>query len=332
MSTDRKQMTLTMGIIATLAVVAAVFWWQESPEARGASMTPPAVSPLSRPSNQAGEPSATPQTTPAPATARPTSIRQRMKDSNDWYALAKEILPLARAGDPEAQFVLFKTYRDCFYRYQTKYDSENAARERATAIGLSADDAAQVYRQCHRFSTDAANSLGDPWDWLQRATDSGYPIAQATTAKERLLQDQLKAATRAGGSPTDPTLFLPPLGGDNTPRELLAVAAQSADPEVLTAIGNLQRVLNPTQPKDVTLLNMTAWMYAACQRGADCSVYGAATVTNCGPNDGNCAPVPNTFLRWVNDDWTPVQEKVDQINAALNAKRWDQLQGLIAAG
>src|SRR5208282_5779118 len=171
-----------------------------------------------------------------------------------------------------------------------------------------------------------------PWDWLQKATDAGYPLAQTTTASEGLLQDQLKAALRAGGSPTDPTTSLPPIGGDANPRELLAVAAQSADPEVLTAIGNLQYMLNPTQPKDITTLNRTAWMYAACQRGADCSVYGAATATNCGPNDGNCMPVPNTFLRWVNNNWAPVQEKVNQINAVLNSKQWDQLPGLIAGG
>src|SRR5208282_2638717 len=198
MAIRQKKLTLGISIIATAAVVAAVLWWQQRPEARAASMTPPSASELSGPLNAANESSATPQGKPAPVTSQPTSIRQRMKTATDWYALAKEILPLAKAGDPEAQYVLFKTYRDCSYRYQTKYESENAARESATAIGLSADNAAKVFRQCHGFATDDTKSLGDPWDWLQKATDAGYPLAQTTTASEGLLQDQLKAALRAG--------------------------------------------------------------------------------------------------------------------------------------
>lgn len=328
MAIRQKKLTLgCIGIIATAAVVAVVFWWQQSPEARAASMTPPSASQLSGPLNKANQSSAPPQGKPAPVTAQPTSIRQRMKTAPDWYVLAKEILPQAQAGDPEAQYGLFSMYRDCSYKYQTKYDNENAARERATSIGLSADTAAEVYRHCHGFSTDD-KSLGDPWGWLQKATDAGYPHAQVTTASERFLQDDLKATLRAGGSPTDRTVSLPPIGGDANPRELLALAAQSGDPEVLTTIGNLQHVLNPTQPKEETVVNMTAWMYAACQRGADCSVYGAASAVNCGPNDGSCTPVPNTFLGWVNNNWAPVQERVNQINAALKAKQWDQLPGL----
>jgi hypothetical protein len=333
MAIRQKKLTLGIGIIATAAVVAAVSWWQQRPEARVASMmTPPSASRLSGPFNRANDSSATPQRKPAPVTAPPTSIRQRMVTAKDWYALAQEILPLAKAGDPEAQYALFSMYRSCSYKYQTKRDNENAAREKATSIGLSADNAALWFGRCHRFLADDIKSLGDPWDWLQKATDAGYPQAQVTTVSERFLQDQLKAALRAGGTPTDPTVSLPPIGGEVTPRELLALAAQSADPDVLTAIGNMQHMLNPTQPKDVTLINTTAWMYVACQRGTDCSVYGAATVTNCGPNDGNCTPVPNTFLGWVNNNWAPVQEKVNQINAVLNAKQWDQLPGLISAG
>jgi hypothetical protein len=332
MAIRQKKLTLGISIIATAAVVAAVFWWQQRPDARTASsMTPPSASRLSAPLNKANESSPTPQGKPAPVTAQPTSIRQRMKTAKDWYALAKEILPLAKAGDPEAQYVLFETYRFCSYKYQTKRASEKAARERATSIGLSADNAAMWFGRCDGFLTDEAKSLGDPWDWLQKATDAGYPMAQVTTVSERLSQDQSKAFVRAGAQPTG-TATLPPLGGAADPRDLLVLAAQSADPEVLRAIGGLQHELNPTQPKDVTNINTAAWGYVACQRGADCSFYGPATVTNCGPNGDNCTPVPNTFLNSVNNNWAPVQEKVNQINAVLNAKQWDQLPDLIAAG
>ncbi len=334
---------LRTGLLAGVAaVIAFAYWWHQKPVDRAASLTPstsathPGVSwNETRDSKNESSAGAVSKGKSAPVNSPPTSIRQRMKTAKDWYSLAKEILPQAKAGNPEAQVALFEMYRHCFDSSGIErkyYDNVEAVREHAIKYGLSVDDAVSHFQQCHGFNTDDAASLGDPWDWLQKATDTGYPIALAETAHERLLQDQLKAALRAGGSPTDPTISLPPIGGDATPRELLAVAAQSADPEVLAAIGNLQYALHPTQPIDVTKIDSAAWMYLACQRQGDCSGQGPTTVINCGPNDGNCVGVPEWLLRKVNYNWAPVQEKVNQINAALNAKQWDQLPGLTTGG
>jgi hypothetical protein len=329
---------LRAGLLAGVAaVIAFAYWWHQRPVDRSASKAPPASATQvsvswNKPSDNKNESSAPGKS--APVTASPASIRQRMKTAKDLFALAKEILPQAKAGNPEAQLALFEAYRRCFDNtgIQRKlYDNENAVRESAIKDGRSVDDAVSFFRQCHGFNTDAAASLGDPWDWLQQATDAGYPRAQKTTASERLLQDSLKLALRAGASPIDPSVSLPPIGGDSAPRELLAVAAQSADPEVLFAIGNLQKALNPTQPRDAIAVNTAAWIYVACQRGFDCSTQDA-TLANCGPSDRNCVTMPGWSLRQVNNNWAPVQEKINQINAALNAKQWDQLAGLIAGG
>jgi hypothetical protein len=266
---------------------------------------------------------------PAAAPPLTAGFRQRMKTTKDWFALATEILPQAKAGNPEAQYVMFVTYRECRSRFGAHYDTPDAARQFAIQYDLSVERAESGFLQCHGFFTVNATSLGDPWDWLQQATDAGYAPAQAQTARERLSQDRLKAAARTGATPNDPTVSLPPIGGDVSPRDLLAAAVQSADPDVLAEIGNLQYLLNPQLPLDVIQINSAAWMYVACQRGADCSVYGPATLTNCGPNDGHCIPVPDQFLTNVNYNWAPVQERVNQINAALDAKKWEEL-GLIA--
>jgi hypothetical protein len=256
-----------------------------------------------------------------------------MKEAKDWYALSKELLPRAQAGDPEAQYVLFRANRLCtlgLTDYFKKNDTLEKARQTAMQYGgRSLGEVEARYERCHGFYTDDAG-LGDTWDWLKKATEAGYAPAQTQTARERLLQDQLKAFVRAGATPADPAAYLPPIGGDANPRDLLTAAVQSADPEVLAEIGSLQHMLNPQQSREMVQISSAAWMYVACERGADCSVYGPSTVTNCGPNDGTCVPVPQMFLSKVNYNWAPVQELVNQINAALNAKQWDQLN--IAGG
>jgi hypothetical protein len=259
-----------------------------------------------------------------------------MKTANDWDALAREILPEAKAGDPEAQYALFEMSGVCQRTSGAQSESLQAARDEALRVFPSSPQMISKvesgYARCHGFFTADARSLGDPWDWLKRATDAGYAPAQAATAQARFLQDDLKAVARAGGSPTDEMVSRPPIGGDADPRDLLAVAVQSADPDVLIEIGQLQQMLNPTQTRDAMQINRTAWMYVGCQRGADCSEYGPGTVMNCGPNDGQCTPVPESFLSRVNYNWAPVQERVDEINAALNAKQWDKLPGLPTGG
>jgi hypothetical protein len=334
MAIRQEHWILRTGLLAGVAaVIASAYWWHQKPVDRAASLTPP-TSPMplgvswnktrdikNESSSLKGK--SAPVTAP---TAPPASIRQRLRTAKDYFALAKEILPQAKAGDPEAQYVLFETYKVC--RHSTlgaKSESLQAARDEALRVFPNAPQLVSKYEagyvKCHGFFTADAQSLGDPWDWLQKATDAGYALAQAITADERFLQDDLKAAVRAGGSPTYPTTYMPPIGGDATPRALLAVAVQSADPDVLIEIGELQNLLNPMQPRDVMQINRTAWMYVGCQRGADCSGYGPATVTNCGPNDGQCTPVPERFLTQVNNNWAPVQEKVNQITAALGRTR-----------
>jgi hypothetical protein len=334
---QQKHLILGIGLAACVAAVVAPRYFSiQKPVAQLApSATRSAAIDSRLVSREAVSQSAISKSTSMRVNSDPISIRQRMKTAKDWYALAKEILPQAKKGDPEAQYVLFMTNRLCtlgLTDYFKKYDTLEKARQAAMQYdGRPLGEVEARYQRCHGFYTDDAFTLGDPWHWLQAATDAGYAPAQTQTARERLLQDQSKAFVRAGATPADPTAYLPPIGGDANPRELLAIAVQSADPEVLAEIGSLQHLLNPQEPRDAVHINSAAWMYVACQRGADCSVFGPATLTNCGPNDGQCTPVPERFLAQVNYNWAPVQEKVNEINAALNAKRWDKL-GLTPIG
>jgi hypothetical protein len=331
----KNKLTLGISIIAAGATAAAVFWWQHMPVGRVVSMTPPTSSTHREVAwNKTRETKDASSVQGKSASGIPARIelRQRMQSEKDWFAFAKQILPQAQAGDPEAQFVIFKTYRNCWGGEDHDIGTEQAAREFAMTYNIPVEQTVALFHKCHGFFTSAAASLGDPWSWLQRATDAGYAPAQAQTACERLLQDDLKAAVQAGSTPTDVTLHLPPIGGDVTPHELLAMAAQSGDPEAIGMVGDMQAWLNPTQPQNVVNINRSAWLYAACQRLGDCSGWGATTLINCGPNDGKCVPVPDPLLQAVDYNWAPVQEKIDQINAALGTKNWDQLSALVGGG
>lgn len=332
-----KKIAICVSLTALVAVVIVATRGNEAPAANASSTkanSPPslaiATTPLSlQQPHQSRKIELQHLTTDGP------TIRQKMKISKDWYALAKESLPLAKAGDPEAQYVLFVTYRYCFDSSgveRTKRDTLDAVREFAVSYDLPVDSAVSHFQQCHGFNTEDAASLGDPWEWLQKATDAGYAPAQALTAHERLFQDQMKAFMGAGARPTDPAAYRAPIGGDIDPRELLVVAAQSADPEILAEIGGLQHMLNPDQPRDVTRINSVAWRYVGCQRAGDCSMHGPTIPRTCGPNDGKCVGVPESLQREVDYNWAPVQEQVNQINKALDTKQWAHLPGLTTAG
>lgn len=352
MAIPNKALTPGIGIITAVAamVVGAVYWWPQRPVAQGASLTPPISTThlpglsWNKPADHKNESSA--RAKPAPAAPAATSIRQRMRTTTDWYALAKEILPQAQAGNPEAQYVLYQAIAGCKAGANAeggKFESLEAARNHAIQLFPNAPQVSSMYesgyKRCHGFYAAAAAGLGDPWDWLQKATDAGYAPAQAATAAQRLTQGMLKASASAGDAAVG-TATLPPIGGDADPRELLVTAVQSADPEVLVQIGSMQGLLNPGTPREVTQLMRTAWMYAACQRGFDCSEYtlgmapglvarsGPDIVPSCGPYESNCVSVPRILMERVNYNWAPVQEIVNQINAALAAQQWDKLPGL----
>lgn len=338
---------------AAVTVIAFAYWLHQRPVGRGASLTPPALAThpgISR--NTGGENKNAGSAIAARPARKPvlSILRDRLNNhDSDWYALAQEILPQAKAGNAEAQYVLFKTITGCDGggRWGASADSLEAAR---AAARLRYPDVPQVerafemgYGRCHGFKAAEAKSLGDPWDWLTKAMDAGYGPALAAGGNARLLQDEAKAAVRAGSTPNEPTLNLPPIGGDATARELFAVAAQSADPEVLQQISTSINMLRPDLPEDELIRLRVAWAYVACQRGLDCTPpnpadaihpdpYGPPTVVNCGPNDGPCTPVPGFLLALANYNWAPVQEVVNQINAALNAKQWDRLPGLAPGG
>jgi hypothetical protein len=258
------------------------------------------------------------------------------------------MLARAKNGDAEAQYLMWDINMAChgggahLVQDRGKVRSLDEALEEAALWNImSAEDVTLLYNRCHRFYGDISE-LGNPMEWLQRATEAGYPLAQAKTADLRLIQEVLKAQWKAAGHEEDIPVDNPgglgdelaqkaPIGGDADPRALLQAAAKSGEPSVFFEIASAIKFLNPGDSPENQDINWMAWSYIACEHGADCSSFGEPVMVNCGPRDAHCVGVPATWLRLVNSDWTPIARRAQEIDAALANHQWDRLPGLTLA-
>jgi hypothetical protein len=286
-------------------------------------------------------------------TLRSVDYLHIMLASKDWWALAEEALPRAKAGEPGAQYLIWVIHEDChspLSAYLTDYKSRKAlnldeALQKAALNNRPADKVAEFYSRCHKFFTDAtageaggldwiADStpeFGNPLDWLERSAAGGYAPAQANLVHYRFLQDGDIAYEKAGTGPQVLTR-VPLIGGDKLDSHaLLQVAIKSGDPEVMKEIGDLQNLLSPSQSRQDRTTLMFAWRYVSCQRGADCSFWGDPVTVGCEANDTHCTPVPSQWLMAVHNDWNPIAQKAAEINSALDNQQWDQLPGFTLA-
>jgi hypothetical protein len=254
-----------------------------------------------------------------------------MRGATDYFALAQALLGRARAGDAAAQYTLWALHFACYesgahYLVQDKGHSIgwSEAIQKAARLNLPIEEAHKEYDRCHRYFSEDSSDLGDAMEWLQRATDANYAPAQAQTANLRLLQDQLKLFEKSGAVPTGYGL-LPPIGGDANPRDLLLSAVTSLDPDVIQQIGEMVPLLNPSVPPEASQMERAAWIYVACVRGADCSAYGEPDMAYCAPREASCVGVPEVLLEMSDNNWAPVRQRADEINAKLNAHQWDEL-------
>jgi hypothetical protein len=121
-----------------------------------------------------------------------------------------------------------------------------------------------VYSRCHVFLEDSSvRSQLEEWtSWLDKASDSGYPLAEGIKAS--LLTDSNRVAELS----RDPTIHADP---DSVKRahELALNALQSGDPAVLWQMADL--VDETAAPPDRWGVVPGAWRLLACDRGYDCS-------------------------------------------------------------
>ena len=257
--------------------------------------------------------------------------REAYAKSRDLWTFAHELLPAAKTGHADAQFYLSTAMDHCASDNKMFFERKGATLsledglQYAALRHLSLDLAQWVYDRCHKFLERDAPELGSAQDWLAKATDSGYPPAQSTTAEKMLSRDLLNNMATASGVPVpDPA---PVLQSNLSPRQLLKTALTSGDPQVLFDIGDSYALLNPTASAEAETTERYAWWLVACQRGLDCGANADWIKPTCSinPQCGSYSD-PTDYLRSLaGDQWPDVQQRAIEISQKLDGHQWSDL-------
>jgi TPR repeat protein len=258
-----------------------------------------------------------------------TDYKKEFASSNNYWEFAHAILPAAKAGNAAAQFYLYRVLERCdeynrmYFQHRGQHLALDQGLQFAVQRHLSIDVAQSVFDRCHLFQENDLTELGSATDWLEKATDAGHPLAEATTAGKILEQDMRRRLAQAGGVPNPSNSV--EVGNGADPRELLKSAVRSKDPEVIFSIGEAQSLLNPSNSD--TNATRFAWWLVACQRGFDCSgdaewvKSGCAEASPCSSASG-----PSELIRILSrDEWPEVQQRAQEISSKLDAGKWDDL-------
>ncbi|ASR44888.1 hypothetical protein BEN78_03740 [Xanthomonas citri pv. mangiferaeindicae] len=248
------------------------------------------------------------------ASAVPVSPRQAFERSQDLFALAQRLLPLAESGDAEARWLVSRIHEYCagYARAPVDYarDTLLLASLPLPAARPLRDARARIERRCGRFVADDAPSFVQ-------------------------LVEQRREAALAGSLPAEAALLSmgAPLADDEDYRRgLVDRVLESADPDAYTA---LAPAMGEAAAGDPALAGRVAgsqnaeiaWHNAACGLGLDCSGDGALMTRYCAEG-GICAQDESQdFSAFVREASPPQDaEQIEEMTAEL---RRDQQVGMV---
>ena len=218
-----------------------------------------------------------------------------------------------------------------FFEHLRQKITLDEALQLAAERHFNLDEVQTLYTRCYGFQTEDGSSWGSEQEWFNKATDAGQPAASANIAGDILERQYLETYQKAGGHPE----LGPPVRPGADPDALLLTAAKSLDPEALYRIGRVKALQQQMAHSD-DATEEYAWMLVGCQRGFPCNGIGNGNVLldwiaegcpNCNPD--NASPENSLMAeltnRGGNNNWAAVQQRAQQINASLEAGRWDEL-------
>ncbi|MEN5059331.1 hypothetical protein [Luteimonas sp. TWI1416] len=248
-------------------------------------------------------------TSHGPASTVPVSPRQAFERSQDLFALAQRLQPMAESGDAEARWLVSRIHEYCagYARAPVDYarDTLLLASLPLPAARPLREARARIERRCGRFVAD------DAPNFVQ-------------------LVEQRREAALAGSLPAEAALLSmgAPLADDEDYRRgLVERVLESADPDAYAA---LAPAMGEAAAGDPALAGRvagsqnaeTAWQNAACGLGLDCSGNGALMTRYCAEG-GICAQdETQDFSTFVRQASPPEDaEQIDQMTAELRRDR-----------
>jgi hypothetical protein len=254
----------------------------------------------------------------APVDDQPTGYAEQFDTANDLAPFAEAMHKRAQEGDDAAQYWLFRALQRCGPMYDTVFEVDVARPDKPPLRldevladedanpRLGADEIREMHAQCQQLRGIDGARFGDAQSWLNRAAQTGYPLAQVRRAAEMSIGLD-RAANRADA------------------RQLMLAAVRSGDPEVILQTGAVAQLL--ADGESARERHEWVWEVAACERGANCGPAAGWVRSLCAV-DRKCQPYEtaiDVIRRRVGAQMPEIEEEARQLNAHIDAHEWDAL-------
>jgi hypothetical protein len=303
-------------VLAAAAVGGAVLWWHSRPEVQGGAVQQPRHEPTTvAPSNTATR--AVPERAGDAADVRfaGTSYYDQFLSSNDLFAFAALMHRLAVDGDDAAQYWLFRALHRCGFLYDQAFQVQagpaahgqltvdEAVQREIAAPWIGALEIHRLHEQCARLRASDADRFGAAAGWLNKASASGYPLAQIWKARELADGGRERAQARA----------------------LTLAALQSGDPDVIRQTETVAPLL--VQGESARERHQWLWTIAGCRRGARCGPDADWVRAECA-RDRRCQPHEgglDIVRRQTGPQYMELEEAAEELAGKIHAQKWDEL-------
>ncbi|HEX6398666.1 MAG TPA: hypothetical protein VFZ95_14680 [Steroidobacteraceae bacterium] len=309
-----------------MTVMLAAWWWTRADRAP----TPRAERPAA--AKYAGVASAPRLEQPASAVAARASdaavdavvtspaspdYRARLRDARDYWDLGESLYVNARQGDAAAQYWLSRALAYCESLYDWYFivhlddgtlrhrTLDEAQQLTATRPVFTADDIRDIQKRCHRLRSADVPPFGSSREWLEAATASNYPLAQASAALGQALRGHQADSEAARGARDEA-------------RRLALDALRSRDPAVMAQMGDVAANLarDPAEARR----QQWVWPLAACLRD-NCESMEEWRRLFCNI-DTQCQPFEtpvDVIRRQAGNDFDAVERQARELNEKLDA-------------
>lgn len=310
--------------LCAMAVMFTVWWWAGRETAPAPRANPPrVVQSASAPSRRsAAQPAGAvraplPGVETEPVAATSPDYRIRLRDARDYWELADSLYVDARQGDAAAQYWLSRALGYCESLYDWYFivhlddgtvrhrTLDEAQQLTATRPVFTAEDIRDIQKRCHRLRSADVPPFGNSREWLDAATQSNYPMAQASAALGQALQGH-QADTEAAR------------GARDEARRLALDALRSRDPAVMAQMGDV--AANLSRDPAEARRQQWAWPLAACMRdGCESMEEWRRLFCNI---DTQCQPFEtpvDVIRRQAGNDFDAVEREARELNEKLDA-------------